>query len=34
VLARLAAQHPGAAGCVFVEDKHSTLEKVGSAALS
>jgi hypothetical protein len=28
VLAQLAAQHPGAAGYVFVEDKHSTLEKV------
>jgi hypothetical protein len=28
VLARLAAQHPGAADYVFVEDKHSTLEKV------
>jgi hypothetical protein len=28
VLARLAAQHQDAAGYVFVEDKHSTLEKV------
>jgi hypothetical protein len=32
VLARLAAQHPGAAGYVFVEDKHSTLEKVSGTA--
>jgi hypothetical protein len=28
VLGRLAAQHQDAAGYVFVEDKHSTLEKV------
>jgi hypothetical protein len=34
VLAQLAAQHPGAAGYVFVEDKHSTLEKVRGSALS
>lgn len=27
VLARLAADHPGAAGYVFVEDKLATLEK-------
>ncbi|GBF95946.1 hypothetical protein Rsub_08069 [Raphidocelis subcapitata] len=31
VLARLAAQHAGAGGYVFVEDKYSTLEKVIAA---
>jgi hypothetical protein len=29
VLARLAAEHPGAERYIFVEDKFSTLEKVG-----
>jgi hypothetical protein len=29
VLARLAGGHPGARGRIFVEDKFSTLEKVG-----
>jgi hypothetical protein len=33
VLARLAAQHPGASAYVFVEDKLSTLEKVRCAAV-
>ena len=29
VLAQLAEEHPGAEAYVFVEDKYSTLEKVG-----
>jgi hypothetical protein len=33
VLARLAEQHPGAASYVFVEDKFSTLEKVGEGGV-
>jgi hypothetical protein len=33
VLARLAAEHPGAERYIFVEDKFSTLEKVSAELL-